>query len=459
VRRGPRAVPRSAPPPPPPPGEPKLTRDAFGNFENVLESDNFAVKFGPAGGVTEAEAQRLLDALERSWAHEIDQLGHPPPERTEEHRLNVYVADTGGGVPDSYGAAGYFWFDADGWPMLVFARATLSDAEWAETTAAHELYHAVQYAIDTYDYQGRGDWWFEASATWMESEVFPEHGPSTAFLPGFALLPDLPVDFFAYPETGALQEYHQYGAGVFVRHLSARFGADLVRRSWVDAPPDGNPLEVLDDLTDGALDDAFFEMTRRNATWDYPDRAAHLAAILDWGGYNARGSRRPTGTTFGEVDDTRPPGFRPRTYGANYWQLRALYPETRVRLRVDPGPRRWEAAVSARFGEEHQHIRLDLGDGEGEALLRGFELADEVWLSVAAVDAQDRGEASWDYALSVEDAEGSAVDDTGEEPRRRACGCASAGQRAGLPLLLAALLGARRRRAQPRWSQPATSLA
>lgn len=255
---------------PPPPPDAKATRDAYG-VPNSLESENFIIRWG--SGVAAGDAQDMLDAFEHSWAVEVVQMDHPQPPGTDTHKFNVYVGSTGGGTPDHYGAAGYFNTDSAGWPMIVLNPSTVEDTEYGVTTVAHELYHAVQYATGTYQYEDEGAWFWEATASWVEVEVYPDNPGYVAFLFGYALLPHLELNFFDYPDTGALQEYHQYGAFIFPRYL-AEFVGDwrIVRNAWVEPQAVGNdPMAAIEaeiaDLGVG-MDEAFMDFAARNVTWD-----------------------------------------------------------------------------------------------------------------------------------------------------------------------------------------------
>ena len=49
----------------------------------------------------------------------------------------------------------------------------------AQVTAAHEFFHAIQFA---YDY-GEDAWMLEATATWMEERVFDKVNDNRQYLP------------------------------------------------------------------------------------------------------------------------------------------------------------------------------------------------------------------------------------------------------------------------------------
>lgn len=94
-------------------------------------------------------------------------------------------------------------------------------------TAAHEYFHAVQFAYDI----GEDNWFMEATATWAEDALFDNINDNAFYLSSGPIRhPKTSIDTF----SGL---YH-YGAWVFIRYLTDRHGgtqgsmADLVLRTW-----------------------------------------------------------------------------------------------------------------------------------------------------------------------------------------------------------------------------------
>ena len=112
----------------------KQERNTVCNCNNSLSSDNFIVRWG--SGVSQAEAQELLDAFELAWQVEILEMGYLQPVATDQYLFNVYIGDSGGGAPSSYGAAGYFTVDDDGYPMIVIAGEILSGVSQGASTGS-----------------------------------------------------------------------------------------------------------------------------------------------------------------------------------------------------------------------------------------------------------------------------------------------------------------------------------
>jgi hypothetical protein len=304
----------------------KQLRDSFG-VPASLESENFVIRWG--SGVDTADAQTMLDAFERSWDVEVVEMAHPAPPGADTHKFNVYVGSTGGGTPSDYGAAGYFNTDDDGWPMIVLNPSTVANPASGVATVAHEFYHSVQYGTQNYGYADEAAWFWEATASWIEVEVFPDNSAYVVFLFGYAMLPHLELNFFDYPDRGELQEYHQYGAFIWPRYLAEYVGDwRIVRNAWV-APQtsDGDPLEALRaevaDL-DVDLDVAFMDFAARNVTWDYAHGDWYAAAVANYVDYfPGQDARIVHAASAAGTDGPWSPSasLRPRRYGVNVVSL------------------------------------------------------------------------------------------------------------------------------------------
>ncbi len=189
----------------------------------------------------DAWAETTLRVVRRVWRLQVEQLGYRAPlkdgERGGDGRLDVYLADIGARglfgycVPEQTGpasghaagtAASYCVLDDD------FARDQFAQrpVRSLRVTAAHELFHAVQFA---YDYR-EDPWLQESTATWME-ERFADHADDNRrYLPyGQLRIPGIPLDRY---QAGG---FAQYGAWVFWENLSERFGDDVVRQVWATA--------------------------------------------------------------------------------------------------------------------------------------------------------------------------------------------------------------------------------
>lgn len=103
-----------------------------------------------------------------------------------------------------------------------------------EVTAAHEYFHAVQFA---YDFD-EDSWMMEATATWAEDELYTTINDNRGYLPyGPMGKPSVSLD--AYSNSSSSNAYlHQYGTWIFFRWLTEHYPTKqgilptLVRRIW-----------------------------------------------------------------------------------------------------------------------------------------------------------------------------------------------------------------------------------
>ena len=399
--------------PPPPPDE-KASRDAYG-VPYQLESDNFVLRWG--GGVTEASAQTVLDAFEHSWDVEVDQMAHPPPQGSDRYRFNVYVGNSGGGTPQiPDGTAGYFYTDAVGWPMIVLHPDVVRRSDEFLTTIPHELYHAVQYASETFEYDGEGAWFWEATASWVEIEVYPDRLDYALPIGGYALLPHLQLDFFDYPDTWVLEEYHQYGAFIFPRYVSEFVGDwRIIRNAWVEPRVVGNrPLAAVGAELEALgvpLEQAFMDFAARNVTWDYAHGETYAYYTDFWVDYYPEQDHRVhasfegagSGGTWSPED-----ALSPRRFGVNTVSL-ASPDDGDLTVRFDgdaEGSRGSDAAFGLTAvrvsGDTVEYTPLLLGGTTGELVVPDVGGLDAVHIVVGAWSDTLRWSEFFDYRIELE---------------------------------------------------------
>jgi hypothetical protein len=185
-----------------------------------------------------AWARRTLRVVGRVWRKEVGGLGYRRPLRDGRRggnaKLDVYLADVGAEGLFGYCApettrpgnkrlaSGYCVLDNDFARDQFGARPTDS----LKATAAHEFFHAIQFA---YDYR-EDPWLMEATATWMEERVADGVNDNRRYLRhGQVRRTWVPLDRYSSSGAGA------YGNWAFFEHLSQRFGAKVVRRTWRNA--------------------------------------------------------------------------------------------------------------------------------------------------------------------------------------------------------------------------------
>jgi hypothetical protein len=177
-----------------------------------------------------------LAVMDSVWSTIVDQLGYRAPltdgVRGGSPLFDVYLKDLGG---DIYGfcagekqvkkrtGSGYCVLDND-FAAAQFPTGTPTDN--LVVTAAHEFFHAVQYA---YDY-AEDPWMMEATATWMEERVASQVNDNRQYFPWSQIYaPNIPLD--AFSRTAG----YQYGNWVFWEHLSSTYGISIVKKAWQQA--------------------------------------------------------------------------------------------------------------------------------------------------------------------------------------------------------------------------------
>ena len=177
---------------------------------------------------------RNLELLNRVWRHHVGVMGYRRPvqdgARGGNKLFDVYLKELGSkGLygycaperrkPGTKLASGYCVLDND------FARDQYGapPTDTLRVTAAHEFFHAIQFA---YDY-GEDQWFMEATATWMEERFADDVNDNRQYLAyGQLGQPAQPLDFFN------ASGFNQYGNWPFFEYLSSHYGNWIVRRAW-----------------------------------------------------------------------------------------------------------------------------------------------------------------------------------------------------------------------------------
>ncbi|GAA1139522.1 hypothetical protein GCM10009606_18960 [Nocardioides aquiterrae] len=193
--------------------------------------------------------------------------------------------------PGPYDAPAYCAFDND---YQEFPNHT--PLENLQVTAAHELFHAVQFAYDYYE----DAWFMEATATWAEDELYDDVNDNLQYLAQSPLTqPDRSMDHFE--NLGV----RQYGDWIFFRYLTERYPdaqgglPTLVREAWELADgakggPDEYSIRAVADTL------AARGTTMRDAWVRFADANRRPGTSYDEG----RANRYPEGRLSGRVSLT-----------------------------------------------------------------------------------------------------------------------------------------------------------
>jgi hypothetical protein len=230
----------------------------------------------------------------------------PEPDGTAggDSRTDIYLADVGSRMRYGYCTSDMEIPDpppaGDTWAYCVLDNDYRADQfptntplENLQVTAAHEYFHAVQFAYDAFE----DAWFMEATATWAEDELYDDVDGNLQYLADSPLTRPLqPLDSLG---AGAGP---QYGAWIFFRFLTERLPESegglptLVRDMWRradDAP--GGP----DDYSIRAVRRV---LEARGVTWAsmfarFADANRRPRAAYDEGAADAYPSVGPGGTS------------------------------------------------------------------------------------------------------------------------------------------------------------------
>ncbi|MBI5958049.1 MAG: hypothetical protein HY866_04900, partial [Chloroflexi bacterium] len=232
------------------------------------------------------EAGVVMEAI---WRVEINTMGWPAPlpDRGEggDNRFDVYlmelfssglagyVSPDGGFVGDNpntpraeqQAAYGFLVLENDYIdPSPPAGLKVWSPEDWLRIIAAHEFNHMLQIAINGIHPM---HFWYESTANWMESQVFP-HLPDNMESAG-AVFKSPDTCMLRYGGVNRIESgLHWYGMWVFNQMLSEQYGGSLVLDIW---------YRMADGYGYAPFDDAF---TAVGTTFDDEVRRLALSVLL-----------------------------------------------------------------------------------------------------------------------------------------------------------------------------------
>ncbi|MFQ5617015.1 MAG: MXAN_6640 family putative metalloprotease, partial [Anaerolineales bacterium] len=279
---------------PAPPPQPEGDEDGYGEDEEfslptlsgpeqTYDTEHFRIHYTTVGTdtVTADYVNVVGETLEHVWNVEINQMGWaaPPPDnglggdnRYDVYLLNIASSDTlgfsDGGFPETIvgdnpntpavetrASFSYLALDNDYAEIDEWDDSTLTPLDMMRSTAAHEFNHAIQFG---YDGEEPADWLWEATATWMQSQVYPRlHDADEELLAVFKSPDTCQLSYGG--ETRVEDENHWYGLWIFLQYISENYGPDTVHAIWEHARDlDGYaPVEAALQDTGTSLDEVF----------------------------------------------------------------------------------------------------------------------------------------------------------------------------------------------------------
>jgi hypothetical protein len=211
-------------------------------------STNFCVHYRATGSQssTSAQVRATLSTLEHVRAYETGTLGYRKPvtdapavatEDNRDARFDVFLGDLGqeglygycspdGDLPPVDGRAAAFCVLDNDYASRQYGGAPINSLR---ATAAHEFFHALQFAYDVYE----DVWFMEGTATWVEDEVYDSINDNYQYLADSPLRqPRRALDY----SIGL----HRYGSFLFFKYASERLrDRTVVRQFWEYAATPG----------------------------------------------------------------------------------------------------------------------------------------------------------------------------------------------------------------------------
>jgi hypothetical protein len=195
---------------------------------------------------------KTVRTMNKVWRTEIGRYGYKKPLSDSgsgshhggnpNRRIDIYIANIGD--RGFYGycttddprtnrrthrqTSAYCVFDNDFRPAEFPTGANRLAA--LRVTAAHEFFHAIQFAYDLFEDQA----FMEGTATWMEDEVFPAVNDNLQYLQSGS--PMDPVNNSQQGPWIPLDAGHrsfQYGTWIWYRFLSEVHGDPIIKQIWV----------------------------------------------------------------------------------------------------------------------------------------------------------------------------------------------------------------------------------
>ncbi|MDZ7725128.1 MAG: MXAN_6640 family putative metalloprotease [candidate division KSB1 bacterium] len=259
--------------------------------------------------------------FEKSYAFIIDSLGYltPPSDggRGGNDRYDVYLslADTLGLTSPDSRSDQYDGYDS--YTSHIQLNAAFDENQTpdklAKVTAAHEFFHAVQFAYGLDYFADINSVWFtEASAVWIEDLIYDDVNDYYGYLPTFFNSPWKSLQTW---DNNA----HAYAACIWPHFLHQKYDIDIIKEIWENANYYNSIYNVTRDLLANrqvTLDDAFQEFTRWNYFTGY--RYSTNLPHYDEARYYPQVSIQALHTELPVINQAPPVNERPDHLAANY---------------------------------------------------------------------------------------------------------------------------------------------
>ncbi len=380
---------------PPPPA----TRTCWGQYApNALQTAHFQVEW--EDGVSRSKAEDFAEALEYSYAKQLE-LGWRPAEGMDQYLMMAYIQNGGGSgayttVDWCSGARSYM-------PYIVAGESSFSSGVWYQDMAAHELNHAIQFGYQNESIMETGStdagwelWYWEATAVWVQEQVYPTHNIWSSYIEGYTAQPWMSMD--ASSQSDQYQFWHLYGMAIYNFYLEEYHGGpETIRAHW-EYVEDNTPMEplqigeVTEDLGLGDWDEVYSGWLAANTVMDYEEQRYFPSVDI---------ARRVTELPAQGLPRS---GEEPWGLGSNFIRIDGdlgtrAEPDLHLVFEGEEGGSWMVLLVGTDDQEVTEVVRVPVADDAADYILSDFERHDYWWLiltprSVRHID--------YDYSWSLD---------------------------------------------------------
>jgi len=221
----------------------------------------------PSDGIPDY-VNRVSDYLNYAHSIYINDLGFDPPPPDDEidndGLYDIYLTDVPALTTPEFRS--YYYPGREAYTSYIQLGHDLRTPHYPDdplpflkVCAAHEYFHAVQFAYRAYS-SDQTPWWFEACAGWAEEIVFDEVNDVYYKLDYY--LPNLHKSL--YQSEG----FFTYGTWIYAQFLSDRFGVSVIRKCWEKFASFDFAVDAVD-LTLDTYGADFNDEYSKHVVWNY----------------------------------------------------------------------------------------------------------------------------------------------------------------------------------------------
>ena len=168
----------------------------------------------------------LAETSEYGWETIVDDWNYEAPVPNGHHIIVILDEN------DEYlssGALGITSVLSNGEPYIAID--PWMNEDYLKVTMVHEFFHAVQFGYDVnFAYTAQGINWAEASATWMEDQLYDEVDDYALYIPDFFAY----IDYSLFATIVPSDSLYQYGMNIWPRFLAEYYDESIIKDIWED---------------------------------------------------------------------------------------------------------------------------------------------------------------------------------------------------------------------------------